>query len=602
VVEKLKAEPHILILDNLESVTGKRLAIKNTLSKNKRQEIQGFLTQLVGGKTRVVLGSRSGEDWLQGMFRENVYGLQGLDIEARSLLAERILERYVAASEIPKIRQDEEFGRLMKLLAGYPLAMEVVLANLKQQSPGEILQGLERADIALDSGSGDKTESIVQCVEYSHRNLSVEAQQVLLCLAPFSGFIDRDDIPKYVEELQKLEPFRDYRFEKFDGAIQDAINWGLLSNLSPSPSPPRRGGQDEEILLTIQPVFPYFLRTKLGTLNEVTREALQEGFKNHYLGLAGYYQRLMESKEAQERQIGILLCQLEYENLYNALKICLEQQETVDIFFCLDKYFELINDIQSRLKLSEFVCQAQEAYPSELRTGEIGIEIALALERIAYCYLETKNYQKASVSYHKILQLYQELSDVEERQKQLWCATIYHHLGIVAQELGRVAQESREWEQAKAYYTQALDIKIEFSDRYSQAGTYHNLGVVAQELREWEQAKAYYTQALDICIEFSDRFSQASTYHQLGIVAQELREWEQAKAYYKKALDIFIEYRDRYNQASTYGQLGLLAEAQEDYAEARANFQTALEIYIEYQDEYMAGVAREVLERLPELG
>jgi tetratricopeptide (TPR) repeat protein len=88
----------------------------------------------------------------------------------------------------------------------------------------------------------------------------------------------------------------------------------------------------------------------------------------------------------------------------------------------------------------------------------------------------------------------------------------------------------------------------------------------------------------------------------LGIVAQELREWEQAKAYYKKALDIFIEYRDRYNQASTYGQLGLLAEAQEDYAEARANFQTALEIYIEYQDEYMAGVAREVLERLPELG
>jgi hypothetical protein len=26
--------------------------------------------------------------------------------------------------------------------------------------------------------------------------------------------------------------------------------------------------------------------------------------------------------------------------------------------------FELINDIQRRLKLSEFVCQAQEAYPS----------------------------------------------------------------------------------------------------------------------------------------------------------------------------------------------------------------------------------------------
>jgi tetratricopeptide (TPR) repeat protein len=604
-VEKLKAEPHILILDNLESVTGKRLAIKNTLSKNKRQEIQGFLTQLVGGKTRVVLGSRSGEEWLQGTFRENVYPLQGLDIEARSLLAERILERYVVASEIPKIREDKDFGRLMKLLAGYPLAMEVVLANLKQQSPGEILQGLEKADITLDSGSGDKTESIVQCVEYSHRNLSVEAQQVLLCLAPFSGFIHRGGIPNYVEELQKLEPFRDYRFEKFDEAIQEAINWGLLSALTPNPSQPSpqpsasgrgsesRGGQDEEILLTIQPVFPYFLRTKLNELDDATREALREGFKNHYLGLAGAYRQWMESKEAQERQWGIFFCRLEYENLYNALQICLEKQETVDIFFCLDKYFELIKDIQSNLKLSGFVCQAQEAYPSEVRTGKIDIEIALAFERIAYCYLETQNYQKARESYQKTLQLYQELSDVEERQKPLWCAIIYHQLGMVAQGL-------REWEQAKAYYQKALDIWIEFSDRHSQASTYHQLGFLAEELREWEQAKAYYQKALDIKIEFSDRYSQASTYHELGIVAEELREWEQAKAYYQKALDIYIEFSDRYHQAITYQNLGLLAEAQEDYAEARANLQTALEICIEHQDEYGAGVAREALERLPE--
>ena len=170
--EKLKTETHILILDNLESVTGKRLAIKHTLSKTKRQEIQDFLSRLVGGKTRVVLGSRSGEEWLQGTFGDNVYRLQGLDVQARSELAQKILERYLPAKAIPKIREDKAFIRLMKLLAGYPLAMEVVLANLKQQSPAEIVEGLERADIALDSGSEDKTESIVQCVEYSHRNLS----------------------------------------------------------------------------------------------------------------------------------------------------------------------------------------------------------------------------------------------------------------------------------------------------------------------------------------------------------------------------------------------------------------------------------------------
>jgi hypothetical protein len=69
--------------------------------------------------------------------------LQGLDPQSRSVLAEKILERHVAANRIPTLREDAEFARLMKLLAGYPLAMEVVLANLRQQSPEEILEKLQ---------------------------------------------------------------------------------------------------------------------------------------------------------------------------------------------------------------------------------------------------------------------------------------------------------------------------------------------------------------------------------------------------------------------------------------------------------------------------
>ncbi|MEQ8383256.1 MAG: CHAT domain-containing protein [Coleofasciculus sp. A1-SPW-01] len=513
--DKLKTENHILILDNLESVTGKRLAIKHTLSKTKRQEIQDFLSRLVGGKTRVVLGSRSGEEWLQGTFGDNVYRLQGLDVQARSELAQKILERYLPAKAIPKIREDEAFIRLMKLLAGYPLAMEVVLANLKQQSPAEIVAGLEKADIALDSGSEDKTESIVQCVDYSHRNLSAAAQQLLLCLAPFSGFIFRGGIGNYVNELQQLAPFQDYPFEEFEAAIQEAINWGLLSNLSPSPSespqPPFERGANES-LLRIQPVFPYFLRMKLNQQDTAMREALREGFKRHYLTLAGVYQQLMKSQQAQERQQGIFFCQLEYENLYNALQLCLEKQETVDIFFCLDEYFVKINDIQRNLQLSEFVCQAQAVYPASLHRGEIGLEIVMAQDRLAYCYLETQNYTQAQAAYQQVLELTQQLTGVEERQKQNALASTYHNLGAVAQEL-------REYEQAKRYYQQALDINIEFRDRYEQASTYHQLGRVAEELREYEQARLYYQQALDMFIEFRDLFSQASTYHQLGTVA-----------------------------------------------------------------------------------
>ena len=452
----------------------------------------------------MVLGSRSSEEWLQGTtFKTNIYHLQGLDPQSRSLLAEKILERHVVAHRISQIRDDADFARLMKLLAGYPLAMEVVLANLRQQSPKEILEKLQAADVNLDNKreSGDKTESILKCVEYSHSNLSQDAQKLLLCLAPFSGFIDRSDIPSYVNQLQKLESFKDYAFDKFDAAIQEAIDWGLLSgsDLSPSPSPTRRGGQEEERLLAIQPVFPYFLKTKLATLDESTREALQEGFKNHYQDLAGYYNRLMKSKDAQERQLGKFFCEQDYENLYKALKICLEKQESINIFLGLDKYFELINDIQRQLKLSEFVCQAQEAYPSELRTGEIGYEIVMALDRLAFGYLQTQKYQEARESYQKIGELLLQISDVEERQKQSALATTYHQLGIVAQQL-------REFEQAREYYQQALALFIEFSDRYSQARTYGALGVLAEVQEDYTEARTNLQKALEICIEYKDEY------------------------------------------------------------------------------------------------
>ncbi|BAY07648.1 tetratricopeptide repeat protein [Calothrix sp. NIES-2098] len=582
-VAKLRAEAYALILDNLESVTGQQLAIQNTLPEIERNQIRDFLGRLQGGNTKVILGSRSREDWLQATtFKQNVYELRGLDQEARTELAEKILERNVPPHRIVDIRQDGDFQKLMNLLAGYPLAMQVVLANLQKQSPQEILQGLQAGDVDLDTGSEDKTKSILQCVEYSHSNLSAEAQKLLLCLAQFSKFICALYIPQYIEHLKSFEPLKDYPFDKFTDAIQEAINWGLLSPMDEEPR-----------LLTIQPVFPYFLKTKLETLDEATRAALREGFKNHYQGLASFYQQLMDSKNAQERQLGIGFCRLEYENLYNALQICLEKQESISIYFCLKQYFDLVSDNQSNLKLAETVCQRLENYPSAFIKGELGYQITFAIERLGSCQLNAQQYQQARKSYEKTLEICDALESVEEKQKQLWQAVSYHQLGIIAQELGEFAE-------ARRNYQQALDIKIEYGDRYGYASTYHQLGRVAQELHKFEQARHNYQQALDICIEYGDRYNCASTYHQLGKLAEELREFEEAKRNYQQALDIKIEYGDRYSCASTYHHLGSVAQDLREFEEARRNYRQALDIFIEYGDRYNCASTYHELGRLAE--
>ena len=542
-VDLLNSQPYVLMLDNLESVTGQALAIQNTLDLQEQEKLRDFLRRLVGGKTKVVLGSRSREAWIDGVLKGAVYELRGLDEESRTALAEKILARQVQnEGKIERLRQSEDFKKLMKLLAGYPLAMEVVLGNLRRQSAAEILAGLDAADVNLDSGSGDKTASILKCVEYSHSNLSPDAQKLLVCLAPFSGFLVRSLLPRYAEQLRQLEPFAEYRFEQFDGAIQEAIDWGLLSPIN----------ADNPHLLTIQPVFPYFLKTKLNQLDAATREALSEGFKNHYRSLAGSYKQLMQLKEPQERQTGITFCQLEYENLYNALQICLEKQESISIYGCLDAHLNLIGDIQNCLKLSEFVCQTLEAYSPESITSDIGFEMADAYLKLGNCYLKTQDYLAARSTYLKMLESLQNLEALPNQQRQLAIASTYHSLGIVAQEL-------REFEQARTDYQQALKIKVEFNDRYSQASTYHNLGIVAQALREFEQARSDYQQALKIKVEFNDRYAQASTYSQLGLLAEAEGDRAEAKTCLQQALEIFVEFGDEYYAAITQQNLDRLS-------------------------------------------
>jgi CHAT domain/NACHT domain len=207
--QRLRAERHLVILDNLESITGASLAVPNTLSEAEQASLRGLLADLLDGQTLVLLGSRGGERWLtEGsnapLRPTDVYELPGLDDEAASTLAERILERHQATH----YRTDAAFLDLMKLLDGFPLALEVVLANLARQSPQAVLDALRAGDVALDQGtSQSKTESIVRCIDYSHSNLSPEAQGLLACLAPFSAVLNIQSLFQYPATCGSSRPW-----------------------------------------------------------------------------------------------------------------------------------------------------------------------------------------------------------------------------------------------------------------------------------------------------------------------------------------------------------------------------------------------------------
>ena len=323
-VEYLRANQHLLILDNLESIQGEKLAILNTLSEEEQGNFKNFLTKLVGGKTFVLLGSRSGEEWLKKeTFTDNVYNLPGLDAEAASDLADKVLNKYQVTHYQEAEEHRDDFNQLLKLLAGYPLPIEVLLANLASQTPKEILTALSTGDQAIDFTSEEKTESILKCIEYSHSNLDEAEQRLLLCLSPFQAIVSVAYFDQYITKLKEifgelsaanpsLQSLKKLDFDKLPAVIQKAWDWGLLT---PHPAQPKA-------FLSLQPTLPYFLHNRLQQDKELL-EGINAAFRKHMDSVGSSLYSLMNSKKPQERQMGQILAKFEFENLRQALEIAL---------------------------------------------------------------------------------------------------------------------------------------------------------------------------------------------------------------------------------------------------------------------------------------
>lgn len=101
-----------------------------------------------------------------------------------------------------------------------------------------------------------------------------------------------------------------------------------------------------------------------------------------------------------------------------------------------------------------------------------------------------------------------------------------------------------------------------FGEDHKKAATLHNLGRVAQELREYLQAKKYYQRAINLT--HNDIFLKASTYGQLGMLAEELLDWESAKSNYLEALKIFAQSEDAINLNLTISNLTNLYQKTQD--------------------------------------
>jgi hypothetical protein len=456
---------HLLILDNLESITGSNLAILHTLPPAEQRALHGFLRELAGGKCLVLLGSRGPETWLApGTFDANVYELPGLDAEAASTLADRILARHNATSYRNDPAMQQDLQRLITLLDGHPLALEVVLANLAKQTPGEVLAALQSGAVGVDTppqpspdrggssglvdatsvpppiggrlggGQEDKTKSILACIHYSHSNLSPDAQQLLLCLAPFTGVINREWLPQYTAQLKAQPALAHLPFHRWDEVLTEAINWGLLSP----------DGQ-ESIYLRIQPIFPYFLRARLNQDKQAER-AIQTAFYEFYKQVASSLCQLFLGA-GEQLYSGQTVVRFEYENLTTVLWWAAHiGLDLGNIFDTIKFYLRVIQNPQLGWEVGSRLLQLRELHGLNNLTDELKQEFAMiAIDTAGFCCLLHK-FEEGKKHCYTGLNLLQHLENLAKTKQ---------FQAVAHQTIAILASEQHNWQEAVEHYETA---------------------------------------------------------------------------------------------------------------------------------------------------
>jgi hypothetical protein len=195
-------------------------------------------------------------------------------------LADAVLRRAGAQER----RRESAFKELMALLAGYPLALQVVLPHLAAKTAATVLDELRRGLAGVDAVPGSdpilaRTRSLMACIEYSHGHLDPAAQALLTCFAPFTGVINEGLLEDYRAALAQEPILSGPPLDRLGEALERARGLGLLQ-------------RDAQIagLLHPQPALSWFLTGRLAAADQAGRR--QAAFRKLYDGFADFLSNL----------------------------------------------------------------------------------------------------------------------------------------------------------------------------------------------------------------------------------------------------------------------------------------------------------------------
>jgi len=491
----------MIVWDNFESASGNEAAgIEPLLTPDDLQLLRRFLQAIQGGKSKVLITSRSEESWLPASLRYKL-PLGGLTGEARWQFCSAILGNL----GIETNRDDPELAALMDALDGHPLLMRAVLPRLEGGRSAKSILDQVQGNLATGATGTDPTQQKVHAtLRFVEEALPKELRPLLVPLALHERFLDAD----YVEAMAKSAERTEVTRAQIDRLLSALATAGLV----------RDRGQS---IYELHPALTGFLRaTVLSEVDAGRRESWQRGFVDVMGSLADAY----APKELHEQR-GVF--HVHSANFHIAL--ALAESLNMDTHFAaltqsLAFYAQNTLNFDSAQRLFGRLAEHHRG------RGEREDEAA-AYHQLGMIAQERRDFASAETWYLKSLEISERL-DIDS-----YAASTYHQLGVIA-------EEGRNFPTAETWYLKSLAISERLDIDSYAANTYHQLGVIAQERRDFASAETWYLKSLEIKEKQGNEHGAASTYGQLGIIAGLQERFVESAKWVIKSISAFRKCHD----------------------------------------------------------
>lgn len=548
----LRQQAVLIVWDNFESASGTADAggaELEAMPAEDRQQLKQWLEQLRGGASRVLITSRSDEQWLgtTACFRAPLGGMQG---EERQELARAIL----ADQGMRLDPRDADTAELINSLQGHPLMMRAILPKLKTVNARQLRQDFEQYVPQADS-TDPVEQRLYATLRYVEEGLPESLRPLLHPIGLHEGFVVADFLAGIAKEAE--QPFE---LAQVCQALELLEAAGLVRGVGNN-------------VYELHPALERHARVRSAQQrgDAEARMAWDRGFCASMAVLADQCTPMELHKQRHLFLLfgGSLGRALILARSMGLLVICgalLQFQAT----YALNRHNLPL--AQNRLEVFAELCE------------QIGRDdwMCAAYHHLGRVAQQRHDLDAAEVWHRKSLAIAERLGNANR------VAPGYYHLGMVA-------WERLDLDSAEAWWQRALEIYELPGDSREMAATYLRLGAVAAERQDLEAAESWYGMSLGLAERLGDEQLAAFAYHQLGELAHERRDFDAAEAWHRKTLEIKEREGNEHGAASSYLMLGNVAQERREFELAEAGYRKASSILDRLGDQRLADFAREQL-------